>query len=107
MAKIEVTGFVSDWKYGADEPNPEWAMKVIERHSKKNGDAWEVVGKTVFTVKAAYGVSLDFRKFEPGDRVTVTGTQVTETRGEYSNLVIKATDVVVLSKKPLADDVPF
>jgi len=97
MAKIEVIAFVSDWKYQTDEPNPDWGMKINESHSKKNGEAWEVVGHTRFTVKAAYGVDIDFKAFKSGDRVKVTGTQVTEERGEYKNLVIKADSVEVLA----------
>jgi hypothetical protein len=97
MAKIEVIAFVSDWKYQTSEPNPDWAMKINESHSKKNGDAWEVVGHTRFTVKAAYGVSIDFKSFRSGDRVKVTGTQVTEERGDYKNLVIKADSIKVLA----------
>ena len=98
MAKIEVTGYVSDWKYQTDEPNPEWGMKLSESHSKKNGEGWDVVGHTRFTVKAAYDVSIDFRQYKSGDRVTVVGTQVTEERGEYKNLVIKAETIEVLPK---------
>jgi len=97
MAKIEVIAFVSDWKYQTPEPNPDWGMKINESHSKKNGDSWEVVGHTRYTVKAAYGVSIDFKAFKSGDRVKVTGTQVTEERGEYKNLVIKADTVEVLA----------
>ena len=102
MAKIEVTGYVSDWKYQTDEPNPEWGMKLSESHSKKNGEGWDVVGHTRFTVKAAYDVSIDFRQYKSGDRVTVVGTQVTEERGEYKNLVIKATSITVLPSRPSA-----
>ena len=97
MAKIEVIAFVSDWKYQTAEPNPDWAMKINESHSKKNGDSWEVIGHTRFTVKAAYGVEIDFKAFKSGDRVKVTGTQVTEERGEYKNLVIKADSIEVLA----------
>ena len=97
MAKIEVIAFVSDWKYQTGEPNPDWGMKINESHSKKNGEAWEVIGHTRFTVKAAYGVTIDFKAFKSGDRVKVTGTQVTEERNEYKNLVIKADSVEVLA----------
>ncbi len=96
MAKIEVIAFVSDWKYQTDE-KVNWAIKINESHSKKNGDAWEVIGHTRYTVKAAYGVEIDFTKFNSGDRVKVIGTQVTEERGEYKNLVIKADSVEVLA----------
>ena len=97
MAKIEVIAFVSDWKYQTAEPNPDWGMKINESHSKKNGDSWEVIGHTRFTVKAAYGVEIDFKAFKSGDRVKVTGTQVTEERNEYKNLVIKADSIEVLA----------
>jgi hypothetical protein len=96
MAKIEVIAFVSDWKFQTAE-KVDWAMKINESHSKKNGDSWEVIGHTRFTVKAAYGVEIDFTKFNSGDRVKVTGTQVTEERGDYKNLVIKADSVELLA----------
>jgi hypothetical protein len=116
MAKIEVTAFVSDWKFKTDEPNPDWGMKISEAHSKKNeSGGWDVVGHTRFTVKAAYGVSIDFKAFKSGDRVKVTGTQVTEERGEYKNLIIKADSVEVLAPSarsqarttPAIADAPF
>jgi hypothetical protein len=87
MAKIEVTGYVSDWRYQSDEPNPEWAMKFYETHWKKNGDAFEPAGATNFTVKAGWGVTIDFRAYKSGDKVLIKGTQVTETRDQYKNLI--------------------
>lgn len=109
MAKIDVTAWVLDWKYQTDEPNPEWGMKVSESHSKKNdAGGWDIVGRTNFTVKAAYGTSIDFRRFKKGDRVRIIGTQVTEVRGEYKNLVIKADTVEVMGKaQPVDDSAPF
>jgi hypothetical protein len=117
MARIEVTGWVSDWKYQTSEPNPDWGMKLNESHSKKNdAGGWEVVGNTRYTIKAAYGVQIDFRNFKSGDRVLVKGTQVTEERGEYKNLVVKAESVEVLAtsaraaggaKPQLVEDAPF
>lgn len=102
MAKIEVTAFVSDWKFGEKSPNPDWAMKVSEPHSKKVGEKWEKVGATNYTVKAAYGVEINFAQFSQGERVQIIGTQVSEswerngTKGK--NLVIKATSVDVLQR---------
>ena len=97
MAKIEVTGWVTDWKYKTDEPNPKWGMKLNESHSKKTVDGgWEVVGNTRFTVKAAYGVEIDFSQYKSGQRVKIVGTQVTEKNGEYENLIVKAETVEVL-----------
>lgn len=102
MAKIEVTAFVSDWKFGETQPNPSWAMKVSESHSKKDGDKWIKVGSTNFTVKGAYGTNIDFSAFRTGDRVKITGTQVSESwesNGKKGkSLVIKADDVVMLSE---------
>jgi len=101
MAKIEVTGWVTDWKYKTDEPNPTWGMKVNESHSKKTADGgWEVVGNTRFTVKAAYGVEIDFGQFKSGQRVKIMGTQLTEKNGEYENLILKAESVEVLEASP-------
>ena len=76
MAKIEsMVGFVTEWKYGSDDPNPKWAMKVSEPHSKKDGDKWVKVGSTNYTIKAAYGVDIDFTKFGKNDRVEVKGEE--------------------------------
>lgn len=100
MAKIEVTGYVSDWRYQTDETNPEWGMKFFETHWKKNGEALEPNGATNFTVKAAWGVTIDFRQYNAGDKVLIKGTQVTETREQYKNLIIKADSIEVLPKEP-------
>jgi hypothetical protein len=100
MAKIEVVGFVSDWKYGEKDPNPNWAMKISEPHSKKEGDKWVKNGSTNYTVKAAYGVEIDFSEYRQGDRVEVKGTQVSEeweSNGKKGkNLIIKASSVELL-----------
>jgi len=98
MAKIEVIAFVQDWRYGSDEPNPSWGMKIDEVHSKgSNETGWEVIGHTYFTVKAGWEVNIDFTQFKKGDRVEVKGRQVTEKKGEYSNLIIKADSVTLLA----------
>ena len=102
MAKIEVVGFVSDWKYGEKDPNPSWAMKISEPHSKKDGDKWIKNGSTNYTVKAAYGVEIDFSEFRQGDRVEVKGTQISEeweSNGKKGkNLTIKASSVDILQR---------
>lgn len=102
MAKIEVIGFVSNWKYGEDTPNPSWGMKVSEPHSKKDGEKWVKVGSTNYTVKAAYGVDIDFSQYRHGERVEIKGTQVSEeweSNGKKGkNLIIKATSVEELSR---------
>ena len=115
MAKIEVIAFVQDWRFKSDEPNPAWGMKIDEVHSKRNAaDGWDVVGHTYFTVKAGYEVQIDFTQFKKGDRVKVIGKQVTEERGEYKNLIIKADSVEVLApstrgavSRPSLEDAPF
>ena len=103
MAEIIVpTAFVQAWKFGSEERNPEWAMKVVENHQKKDGDSYVTVGRTYFTVKAGWETKIDFRLFSKGDRVKIIGKQVTEER-EYEgktikNLVIKATSVEVIQR---------
>jgi hypothetical protein len=111
MAKIEFVGFVMAWKYGSDdEPNPSWGMKVSESHSKMNAaGGWDVEGYTNFTVKAAYQTEIDFTSFKKGDRVKIIGTQKTEKNGEYTNLIVKASQVTIEAKAKPAEisDAPF
>jgi len=93
MAEIQFTGFVEEWTKNTPS-HPDWAMKVSEQHRKKEGAAWVTVGRTYRTVKAAYGVTIDFTKFRKGDRVEISGKEVTETTEKdgkrYDNLVVKA-----------------
>lgn len=104
MAKITVVGFVSSWRFGSDEPNPEWGMKVNEPHSKKDKltGQWVKVGSTSYTVKSAYGIEIDFRQFKQGERVEIQGTLVSEDweKGDKKgkNLVIKATAIEKLQR---------
>ena len=117
MAKIEVIAFVQEWRRGSSE-QPDWAMKIDEVHSKGSAETgWEVVGHTYFTVKAGYEKQIDFTQFKKGDRVKVIGKQVTEVKGDYKNLIIKADSVEVLAVKgqifqppvprPEVEDAPF
>ena len=100
MAEIVVTAFVQEWKRDSTEPNPDWGMKVVETHSKKNGDKWETIGRTYFTVKSGWDISIDFRQFKRGDKVRIVGKQVTESREyegkTYHTLTIKAQTVEVV-----------
>ena len=103
MAEIIVpVAFVQAWKFGEKEPNPDWGMKVVENHRKKNGDNYETVGRTYFTVKAGFETKIDFRLFSEGDRVKIVGKQVTEEREyegkKYRTLLIKATSIEVIQK---------
>ena len=100
MAEIIVTAFVQEWKRDTSDPNPDWGMKVVETHSKKNGDSWETIGRTYFTVKNGWEVNIDFRQFKKGDKVRIVGKQVTEEREyegkTYKTLTVKATSVDVV-----------
>ena len=126
MAKIEFTGFVDPWSASEDQ-HPKWGMKVVELHSKKNDkDVWETVGRTWRTVRAAYGTEVDFTQFKKGDRVVITGTEVTvasESNGKkFYNLTVNAATVALepgmakgpewqasaqASPAPASDEAPF
>lgn len=107
MAEITATVFVNDWKYQTDEPNPSWGMKVSESHSKKEGTEYVKTGSTSWTVKngwdAAAGgpAKFDFTEYRSGDRLKISGVQVTETSESngktYKNLILKATSIEVVS----------
>lgn len=99
MAKIEFTGFVDPWS-SREEQHPAWGMKVVEPHSRKTDDGkWETVGRTWRTVKAAYGTTIDFTQFRKGDRVVITGNEVTvasERDGKkYYTLTVNAVSVAL------------
>lgn len=106
MAKIErMIGYVSAWRYGTKEPNPSWAMKVYEPHSKNVGTReqpkWEKNGGTTYTVKAAYGKEFRFDQYGEGDKVMVAGDLMSEdweSNGKKGkNLILKATSIEVMS----------
>lgn len=98
MAEITFTGFVDDWTKNNPQ-HPDWGMRVSEPHRKKDGDQWVTVARTSRTIKAAYGVTIDFSKFPVGSKVSITGKEVTETSEKdgktYSNLVVKAETVTL------------
>jgi hypothetical protein len=110
MADITFTGFVDDWTKNSPQ-HPDWAMRVSEPHRKKDGDNWVTVARTNRTVKAAFDVKIDFTQFKKGDRVVITGKEITETSEKdgkkYDNLVVKAEKVEVLSSAPTAQATPF
>ncbi|WIB25839.1 hypothetical protein [Curtobacterium sp. MCSS17_015] len=103
MAQITYTGFVEDWTQNNPQ-HPEWGMKTAEPHRKKDGEQWVTTARTFRTVKGGYEndqpVRIDFTQFRKGDRVKVTGTEVTEVREsngkKYYDLVCKATSVEVI-----------
>jgi hypothetical protein len=102
MAQITFTAFVEDWTQNNPQ-HPDWAMKTAEPHRKRDGDQWVTTARTFRTVKGGYAndapVRIDFTQFRKGDRVVVTGTEVTEVREangkKYYDLVCKATAVTV------------
>lgn len=119
MAEIKFTGFVQSWTKDIPE-NPDWGMKVAETHQKKDGDGYKTVARTYRTVKAAFEVPIDFTQFKEGDRVTVTGwelTEISEKDGiKYQNLVVKADSVSIAESnrvdlatigREITDEEPF
>jgi hypothetical protein len=102
MGQITFTAFVEDWTQNSPQ-HPDWAMKTAEPHRKKDGDQWVTTARTFRTVKGGYAndapVRIDFTQFSKGDRVIITGTELTEVREsngkKYYDLVVKATTVVV------------
>lgn len=98
MAEIKFTGFVDEWTK-SNPQHPHWAMKVVEPHRKKNEQTgqWETVGRTWRTIKAAYGVEIDFRNFTKDDMVTIEGKEITESSERdgktFYNLTVKAETV--------------
>ena len=98
MAEIKFTGFVDDWTKTTPQ-HPDWAMRVSETHRKKEGDQWVTASRTNRTVKAAYGVNIDFTTFPKGSMVTIIGKEITETSERdgkrYDNLVVKADSVTI------------
>jgi hypothetical protein len=102
MAEITFTGFVQEWLKGSPQ-HPHWGMKVAETHQKKEGDEYKTVSRTYRTIKAGYETEIDFLAFKEGDRVTISGrelTEVSEKDGKkYYSLVVKATSVVLAESK--------
>lgn len=99
MAEIDFTGFVDDWT--KDNPqHPSWAIRVTEPHRKKEGEKWVTVSRTRYTVKAAFGVDIDFSAIPSGSRVHVFGklvTEVSEKEGKrFENLTVKAEGIEVV-----------
>lgn len=95
MAKIEIkSAFVEPWTKNSEE-HPAWGMKTAEPHRRKNDrDEYETVGRTFRTVKVSRDSGIDLTQFSKGQRVQVSGTEVTETREhegkKYYDLVVWA-----------------
>lgn len=96
MAKIEIeSAFIEAWTKNTDE-HPAWGMKTAEPHSRKkeDGSGYETVGRTFRTVKVSRASGIDLTQFAKGDRVSITGKEVAETREhegkKYYDLVVWA-----------------
>lgn len=96
MAKIEIeSAFIEPWTKNTEE-HPAWGMKTAEPHSRKkeDGTGYETVGRTFRTVKVSRASGIDLTQFAKGDRVSITGKEVTETREhegkKYYDLVVWA-----------------
>jgi len=81
MSKIEIeSAFVEAWTRNTDE-HPAWGMKTAEPHSRKNeSGGYDTIGRTFRTVKVSRDSGIDLTRFRKGDRVTISGREVTETR---------------------------
>ena len=90
MAKIEFQGWVEKELTGT---NGQYGITVAEPHSRKQDDgSWKTIARTFHTVKG--NATSGFRK---GDRVTVEGTQKTETytaQGETKYSLVVWADTV-------------
>ena len=104
MAKIEIeSAFIEAWNRN-EEQHPAWGMKTAEPHSRKNdAGKYETVGRTFRTVKVSRASGLDLTQFRKGDRVSVSGKEVTETREhegkKFYDLVVWADRVEVAESK--------
>lgn len=83
-----------------------WALKTTEVHYRKSGDQYEVKGRTFRTVKAGYGVDIDFGQFGDGDQIEIYGKEESEEREydgkKYSDLIIQAEGVNLIKKSERA-----
>ena len=104
MAKIEIeSAFIEAWTKN-DEQHPAWGMKTAEPHSRKNdAGKYETVGRTFRTVKVSRASGIDLTQFRKGDRVSVWGKEVTETREhegkKFYDVVVWADRVEVAESK--------
>lgn len=98
MSKIEIeSAFVEAWSKNNPQ-HPSWGMKIAEPHRRKNDQGeFETVARTYRTVKVSRDSGIDLTGFAVGDRVTVTGREVTEVREhegrKYFDLVVWADSV--------------
>lgn len=89
MADVSFIAFVEDVK--------DWMMKTSEPHRVQVDGQWKTVSRTYRTVKAAYGVTIDFSQFVPGERIKVVGRESTTVREydgkKFYDLICKAESV--------------
>lgn len=120
MASITIdSAFIEAWTK-SDDQHPAWGMKTAEPHSRKkeDGTGYETVGRTFRTVKVSRATGIDLTQFSKGQRVKVSGKEVTETREhdgkKYYDLIVWA-DRVELAEgaqgarqaAPVAQDEPW
>jgi single-stranded DNA-binding protein len=112
MAKIEFTGFVEEILEGR---NGTYGIKVAEPHRRKDdNDQWQTVARTFHRVTGAYGADIEWGGFSKGDRVDVTGKQVTDPYTDNGGkkqypLVVKADTVTPATgqQRPAVEPEPW
>ena len=99
MAEITFEAFVEVWTKNI-EAHPAWGLKSAETHRRKKESSdyeYETVGRTFRTVKVSRASGIDLTRFAKGERIKVTGQEVTETREhdgkKYYDLVVWANSV--------------
>lgn len=98
MASVTIeSAFVESWTKN-QEQHPAWGMRTAEQHRRKNDQGqYETVGRTFRTIKVSRSSGIDLTQFAKGDRVKVTGSEVTESREyegkTYYDLIVWADSV--------------
>ena len=99
MAEITFEAFVESWTKDT-ESHPSWGLKSAETHRRKKESSdyeYETVGRIFRTVKVSRASGIDLTRFAKGERIKVTGQEVTETREhdgkKYYDLVVWANSV--------------
>jgi hypothetical protein len=116
LAKVEIeSAFVEAWTKNTEQ-HPAWGMKTAEPHSKKNDSGkYETVGRTFRTVKVSRSSGIDLSQFRKGQRVKLSGSEITESREHegktYYDLVVWADSVELAdgaqATPPRPTEVPF
>jgi hypothetical protein len=98
MAFVTATAFVDRVLLKKD--GAPWGIKTSETHYRKDGDDFVPAGRTYRTVRAGFGVQIDFTQFAEGDKIEFSGKEKTvsnEVDGKtYYDLVVDADSVSVV-----------